>query len=171
MAFSSASAVPSIGVARCQSVGVVISCGDSGSDNWLLRGPSTLFIACVTNSCSWRSLPDASSLLPASRSSTSSGWRRAEPASGSELKCSPSLRSSSSGLAPNNTPPSDSGTWKLKLAGFWAISRSSSAPLSTRSRVVISISLDSTTLSTSGVAVSAAARSTIAKNSSCSGIS
>lgn len=33
MAFSSASAVPAIGVARCQSVGVVISCGDSGSDS------------------------------------------------------------------------------------------------------------------------------------------
>ncbi len=57
------------------------------------------------------------------------------------------------------------------LAGFWAIRRSIRAPLSTGSRVVISISRDSTTLSTSGVAVSAAARSTMARNASCSGIS
>ncbi len=63
-------------------------------------GPARSSSPRVTSSCSWRSLPEANSLLPASRSSTSSGWRRAEPASGRELKCCPSLRSSSSGLAP-----------------------------------------------------------------------
>ena len=38
--FLAPSAVPSIGVARCQSVGVVINCGDAGSDSWLLRAPA-----------------------------------------------------------------------------------------------------------------------------------
>ncbi len=64
--------------------------------------------------------------------------------------------------APSSTPPSSSGTWKLKLAGFFFRTGRSvvsiSAPLSIVLSVAISISLDSTTLFTCGVAVSAAAR-------------
>ncbi len=61
--------------------GVVISCGDSVSDFSLTAAhePSTLFIAWVppahSRSDLCRVTPDP--LLPASRSSTSSGWRRA----------------------------------------------------------------------------------------------
>ncbi len=99
-AFSPALALPSNGVPRCHSVGVVINCGEEGNCSSVLRSRRICFIACVTSSCSWRSFCEASSRFPASRSRTSSGCRRAEPANGSELNRSPSLRSSNRGWRP-----------------------------------------------------------------------
>jgi hypothetical protein len=63
--------VPSIGVARCHSVGVVISCGESGSEmvlraqNGLHRLGHQLVLVAI--------FFGRQQLLPASRSSTSSG--------------------------------------------------------------------------------------------------
>lgn len=108
----SACSWPSIRVARCHSLLVANSDGCAGMTRRSHSGASCRRICSMTRRCSWRSLAEASRRSAAASSASMSRWRRAEPASGCVSTCRPSLRSSSSGLAPTSTPPSGSPTQK-----------------------------------------------------------
>jgi hypothetical protein len=98
---------PEISVERCCTVVIFLSEGTSETDNSLVSDARCSIMLSTTSACSRLSLGDSSSRSPISRSSDFPSPLGALPASGFDLRCTPSTLASSSGLAPMNTASPD----------------------------------------------------------------